>query len=128
MVKKIVFFTFFILLTAGLVYAKEYNVVKKAGPYQVTLKMDKDPAAVGENNAIIEVKNPAGESVTHAGVEVSYLMPSMQSMKYVEKGEPAGNVYTATIKPSMPGKWRATVTIKEERGKSHKVSFDFEAK
>jgi hypothetical protein len=128
MVKKIVFFTFFLLLTTGLVYAKGHDVVKKAGPYQVTIKMDKNPAVVGENKAIIDVKNPSGESVTHVGVEVSYLMPSMPMMKYAEKGEQAGNVYTATIKPSMPGKWRATVTIKDEKGKSYKASFDFEAK
>jgi YtkA-like len=128
MVRKIALFTFLLLLTTGLVYAKGHDVVKKAGPYQVTFKMDKDPAVVGENKAVIDVKNPSGEFVTQAGVEVSYLMPSMPMMKYDEKSEQAGNVYTATIKPSMPGKWRATVTIKDEKGKSYQASFDFEAK
>ncbi len=128
MARKIVFSTFLLLLTTGLVYAKGLDLAKKAGPYQVTVKMDKDPAVVGENKTVIDVKNPSGEPVTHVSVEVAYLMPSMPMMKYAVKAEEAGTVYTATISPSMPGKWRATVTIKDEKGKSYQASFDFEAK
>ena len=54
--KKIAVFAMVFLLIAGMAYAKDYEVKKKAGQYDVEVKMDKNPPAAGDNNISIEIK------------------------------------------------------------------------
>ena len=47
--KKIAVFALMLLLSAGLVWAKEYEIQKKAGDLSVVVKMQRNPAVMGEN-------------------------------------------------------------------------------
>ncbi len=44
-----------LLLAAGLAYAKDYVVMKKAGSYMVEVKLDKNPPITGANK--MEISN-----------------------------------------------------------------------
>jgi hypothetical protein len=125
--KRILTVVAMVLLVAGVAYAKSYESSKKAGIYQVTLKMQSDPVPVSENNATIEVKK-ASDDVAGAYVELYYFMESMPAMNYTAKAEPKGVAYGAAIKPTMPGEWKVEVRVKGSDGKVHKAVFEFTAK
>jgi len=125
--KSILTFAVVMILLAGVAYAKNYEVSKKAGQYHVTLKMESDPVPVAENNATIEVKDASGP-VAGADVELYYFMSSMPSMNYTAKAEPKGNAYEAVVKPTMPGEWKVDVKVKGSDHKVHKAVFEFNAK
>ncbi|MGE5301432.1 MAG: FixH family protein [Acidobacteriota bacterium] len=125
--KRILIFAVMMILVAGVAYAKNYEVSKKAGIYHVTLKMESDAVPVAENKATIEVKDASGP-VAGAYVELYYFMPSMPSMSYTAKAEPKGNEYEAVVKPTMPGDWKVEVKVKGSDGKVHKAVFEFKAK
>ena len=120
---------FVILLIAGIAYAKDYEVKKKAGDYNVEVKIDKNPPAVGKNNMEIEIEDAAGKHVTDAKVMVEYSMPAMSgmpAMNYKAEAELKGEGYKATMDLSMSGSWN--VTIKITRGdKTSKVKFSVDA-
>ena len=125
--KKIALLVVVVMLVAGVVYAKEYSHSKKAGTYEVTLKMDKTPVPVAENRATVEVKDGSGNYVKGADVEVYYLMTTMPAMNYGAKARPSGDGYEVIIKPTMPGDWKVDVKVKDEAGKLHKAVFEFKA-
>jgi major membrane immunogen (membrane-anchored lipoprotein) len=124
--KKIFLFIVVMLLTAGVTYAQDYAVTKAAGEYHVSLKMKNNPAVVGENPATIEVTDAKGNHVP-AEVRLRYFMTTMLSMEYEAKAESIDDVHAAVIKPTMPGAWKAEVTVKVRDGKTHKTTFDFNA-
>ena len=77
--KRIVAVTVVVLLSAGLVFAKAYDVKKKAGDYSVELAMDKS-AVKGKNDLGITVKDAGGNYVKNAKVIANYSMPAMSGM------------------------------------------------
>ncbi|KUG22322.1 hypothetical protein ASZ90_007861 [hydrocarbon metagenome] len=106
-----------LLLAAGLVYAKDYTVMKKAGSYTVEVKLDKNPPVTGTNKMDIAIKDAAGKNVTNASVVVEYgmpAMPGMGAMNYKTNATLKGNSYFTTINFSMSGAWY--VNIKINRG------------
>jgi len=126
--KKIVLFGVLMLLMAGVVYAKDYSVTKKAGPLEVTLKMDNDPVKAGsDNKTTIEVRDAAGSDLEVASVELYYFMPSMPAMNYGAKAKREGNAYSADIKPTMPGEWKVDVKVHDGKGGLQKAVFEFSA-
>jgi hypothetical protein len=125
--KRLLVFAVMMMLVAGVAYAKNYEVSKKAGIYHVTLKMESDPAPVADNKATVEVKDASGP-VAGAEVELYYFMPSMPSMSYTAKAEPKGNAYEGVVKPTMPGEWKVDVRVKGGDGEVHKAVFEFNAK
>jgi hypothetical protein len=119
-----------ILLIAGIAYAKDYEVKKKAGDYAVEIKIDKNPPSVGKNNMEIEIKDAAGKYVTDAKVNVEYSMPAMPGMPAMDYKTDAkleaGYEYKATIDLSMSGSWN--IIVKITRGdKTSKVKFSVDA-
>ena len=62
-----------LFLIAGVVYAKDYEVNKKAGDYNVLIKIDKNPPIAGENNLEIAITDASGKAVTDAKVAVQLL-------------------------------------------------------
>ncbi|MEK7789670.1 MAG: FixH family protein, partial [Planctomycetota bacterium] len=78
--KRLTVVTLILLLIAGIAYAKDYEVKKKAGEYDVVVKIDKNPPVVGDNNIEIEIKDASGKYVTDAKVRVEYSMPAMPGM------------------------------------------------
>ena len=48
--KKIIVVILAVLFVSSVAYAKDYEVKKKAGNYNVEVKIDKNPPVVGDNN------------------------------------------------------------------------------
>lgn len=112
--RKIAVFTLILLLSAGIVWAKEYEIQKKAGDLSVMVKMDKNPPVLGENGISVAVKDPAGKEVTDAGVKVEYTMPAMPGMPPMNYGTVLAlnkNVYQGKLNFSMAGPWNIVVKI-----------------
>jgi len=112
--KKIVILTLMLLLSAGIVWAKDYEIQKKAGDLSVVVKMDKKPAVMGENGIVVAVKDSAGKEVTDAGVKVEYSMPAMPGMPPMNYGSVLAvqkNTYQGKLNFSMAGPWNIVVKI-----------------
>lgn len=119
-----------LLLVAGIAYAKDYEVKKKAGDYDVEVRIDKNPPIVGDNNISVEVKDAAGKSVTDAKVKIEYSMPAMPgmpAMNYKADAELKGNEYKAKMDLSMSGSWNIAVKI-ARGGKTSTMKFTVDAK
>ena len=112
--KKIAVFTLILLLSAGLVWAKGYEIQKNAGDLSVVVKMDKNPAVMGDNGVSVIVKDAAGKEVTDAGVKVEYAMPAMPGMPPMNYGSVLAlnkNTYQGKLNFSMSGPWNIVVKI-----------------
>jgi hypothetical protein len=102
------------VFVAGVTFAKDYTVQKKAGDYSVEIKMDKDTPVVGANNVEVVIKDKAGKAVTDAKVLVTASMPAMPGMPAMENKADAkleGARYKARIDLSMGGSWNMSVRI-----------------
>jgi hypothetical protein len=103
-----------LLLAAGLVYAKDYMVMKNAGDYMVHFMLDKNPPVTGENKMTVSIQDASGAYVTDATLAVEYgmpAMPGMPAMNYKAKTELKKNQYTATLNFSMSGAWAVNIKI-----------------
>jgi hypothetical protein len=119
-----------LLLVAGIAYAKDYEVKKKAGEYDVEVKIDRNPPVVGDNNVSIEIKGASGHHVRDAKVVVDYgmpAMPGMPAMNYKTDAELKGDLYKAKMNLSMSGSWNIAVKITRE-GKTSTMKFTVDAK
>lgn len=128
--KKIAFVTLILLMIAGIAFAKDYEVKKKAGEYDVEVKIDKNPPVVGDNNIEIEIKDATGKYVTDAKVVVEYSMPAMPGMppmNYKSDASLKGNEYRAKMNLSMSGSWNIAVKI-TRAGKTSMMKFTVDAK
>ena len=112
--KKLAIFAMVLFLIAGVVYAKDYEVSKKAGDYNVLIKIDKNPPIAGENNLEIAITDASGKAVTDAKIVLNYTMPAMAgmpAMSYKADAEPKGAVYKAKVNYSMSGSWNNEIRI-----------------
>lgn len=119
-----------VLLSAGVVFAKDYEVKKKAGEFDVVVTIDKNPPVTGDNNVTISVKDAGGKVVKDAKVAVDYSMPGMPGMppmNYKADAVQKGDVYAATMNLSMAGPWNIVVKI-SAGGKSGNMKFTVDAK
>lgn len=127
--KKLTIITMILFLAVGIAYAKDYEVKKKAGEYDVEVKIDKNPPVVGDNNIAIEIKDSSGKYVTDAKVKVDYSMPAMPgmpAMNYKTDAELKGNEYKAKMNLSMSGSWNIAVKI-TKGGKTVSMKFNVDA-
>lgn len=111
-----------LLLAAGVVYAKDYEVQKKAGEYTVTVRIDKNPPVAGDNNVTIDVTDAAGKPVTDAKVVLDYSMPPMPGMpphNAHKTAELKGSKYMAPMELVMRGSWN--ISVKVTRGSKTSV-------
>jgi hypothetical protein len=118
MMKRFATALIILLLAAGLVYAKDYTVMKKAGSYTVEVKLDKNPPITGPNKMEINIKDDKGVNVTDATVVVEYVMPAMPGMppmNYKAKAELNGSRYLANVNFSMSGAWAVNIKITRAR-------------
>ncbi len=128
--KKFIGVVMVLLLAAGVAYAKDYEVQKKAGEYDVKVLIDRNPPVVGDNNVTIEIKGAAGHHVRDAQVKVDYSMPAMPGMppmSYKADAVLKGDEYKTTLGLSMAGSWNVTVKIIRE-GKTSSMKFTVDAK
>ncbi|MBF0329704.1 MAG: FixH family protein [Nitrospirae bacterium] len=126
--KKFVFIIIAVLLVAGTAFAKDFEVKKKAGDYDVVVKIDKNPPVVGTNNVTAEIKDAAGKPVTDAKVVVDYSMPAMPGMppmNYKANAKLSGEVYKATMNLSMGGPWNIAIKI-SKGGKTSSAKFNID--
>jgi hypothetical protein len=124
--KKIILVSMLILMVAGIAYAKDLEITKKAGPYTVDVKMDKNPPVMGDNGITITIKDAGGKVVKDAKVALDYempAMPGMPAMRYKNDPQLKGESYVGTVNFSMGGSW--TVKIKITRsGKTDSLKFN----
>jgi len=121
---------FMILTVMSIVYAKDYEVSKKAGNYNVLIKIDKNPPVAGENNLEIGITDASGKAVTDAKVAFNYSMPAMAGMpaaSYKTGAELKGTVYKTKANYSMAGSWNNEVKVTRE-GKTVSARFTIDAK
>ncbi len=126
--KKIVAVSLILFLTAGLAFAKAYEVNRKAGDYSVAVKMDKNPPSVGMTNMEIAVMDKTGKPVKDAKVLVDYgmpAMPGMPAMAYKADAMNHGETYHAALNVSMKGPWYVNVKITSQ-GKTVSTKFTFD--
>ncbi|HXX52993.1 MAG TPA: FixH family protein [Thermodesulfovibrionales bacterium] len=128
--KRFGFVVLILFLAMGIAYAKDYEVKKKAGDFDVQVAIDKNPPVVGDNNMKIEIKDSSGKYVTDAKVAVDYSMPGMPgmpAMNYKADAEVKGNEYRAKMNLSMSGSWNIAVKI-SRAGKTSTMKFTVDAK
>ena len=128
--KRIAVIALILVLVACIAYAGGYEVKKKAGEYDVEVKIDKNPPVVGDNNMTVEIKDSAGKYVKDAKVVVDYSMPAMPGMppmNYKADAEFKGDEYKAKMNLSMAGSWNIAVKITRE-GKTSSMKFTVDAK
>ena len=124
--KKFTAVLIILLFAAGLAYAKDYMVMKKAGNYTVEVKLDKNPPITGANKMEISIKDDKGSNVTDATVVVEYIMPAMPgmpAMNYKAKAELKGSRYMANVNFSMSGAWAVNIKITRS-GKTQAVKLN----
>lgn len=128
--KRVAVIALALLLVAGIAYARDYEVNKKAGEYDVQVKIDKNPPVAGDNNMTIGVKDASGKYVTDAKIIVDYSMPAMMgmpAMNYKTDAVLKGNEYNAKMNLSMSGSWNVAVKI-SRTGKTSTIKFTVDAK
>jgi len=112
--KRLVVIMLTLLLVTGVAFAKNYEANKKAGDYDVTMIIDKNPPVVGDNAVAVTVKDQAGKVVNDAKVVIDYSMPAMPgmpAMNYKTDAPLKGDDYKATMNLSMAGAWNIAVKI-----------------
>ncbi len=80
--KKSIFLLIFFLFSINIysAHGRGLEVEKKAGDYDVLIRLDKHPPIQGDNPVEIEIKDLQGKPVTDAKVLVNYYMPPMPRM------------------------------------------------
>ena len=112
--KRLVLAAMMVLLVAGTAVAKDYEVTKKAGDYNVMVKIDRNPPITGDNTLSVTIKDASGAEIKDAKVAVENsmaAMPGMPAVKYKTDLELKGSEYTAKVNFSMPGGWNIAVII-----------------
>lgn len=128
--KKLFLIGMVLLLSAGVVFAKDYEVKKKAGDFDVIVTIDKNPPVTGDNGVTVSVKDASGKAVQGAKVVVDYSMPAMPgmpAMNYKADAVQKGDSYTAVMNLSMAGSWNVGVKI-SAGGKHGSLKFTVDAK
>ncbi|MEW6601028.1 MAG: FixH family protein [Nitrospirota bacterium] len=129
MKKLVVTLMLMMFVITGTAFAKDYEVKKKAGEFDVVVTIDKNPPVVGTNNLTIDVRDSAGKSVIDAKVKVEYSMPAMPgmpAMNYKTDAELKDGRYIAVMDLTMGGSWNITVKITRD-GKTSKMKFSIDA-
>ena len=118
------------LMACSLALAKDYELTKKAGDYNVQINIDKNTPVTGINKMTVAIKDAAGKAVTDAAVAIDYgmpAMPGMGAMNYKTNATVKGDSYLATINFSMSGPWFINIKI-SRNGKTQTVKLNVDVK
>jgi len=110
--------------------AKDLELKKRAGDYEITVRIDKNPPILGVNRIEVEVEGPSGEPVTDAKVLINYYMPPMPRMapmNYRVEARRKGDRYEGKMKLIMAGPWIIAVKI-TRGGKTTTAKFNIDAR
>jgi len=101
------------------------EVRKKAGEYDVGMRMNRNPPVRGDNVIEISIKKGTGDAVTDVKVLVNYYMPPMPRMapmNYKIQAKPKNELYKAKMNFIMEGPWIIAIKI---TGKDKTVTAKF---
>ncbi len=101
----------FLLLAA---LARDLEVAKKFGDYEIVMKIDRNPPVKGDNNLEILIMDASGSSVSDAKVLVNYYMPPMPRMapmNYKKQAKPKKEKYCLKMNLIMEGPWIIVMKI-----------------
>jgi len=118
------------LMACNLAFAKDYELTKKAGDYNVQIKIDKNPPVTGINKMSVAIRDGAGKDVTDATVAIDYVMPAMPgmpAMSYKAATILKDKRYVATADFSMAGPWAVAIKI-TRGGKTQSVKLNVDVK
>ena len=108
-------------------HPRGYEAKKKAGDYEIEVRIDRNPVVLGENRIEIAVRN-RGKTVKEARVVVNYYMPPMPRMapmNYRTDATLKGEKYEATMNIIMAGPWIIVIKIyRGEKVVTTKLSLD----
>ncbi len=119
-----------LLVTVGAAWAKDFELTKKAGDYDVLIKLDKNPPVAGDNNLSVTVKDKMGMEIKEAKVAVEYsmaAMPGMPAAKYNTNTELKGSDYKTKVNFSMAGGWSMAVKV-TRGGKTAQARFNIDVR
>lgn len=125
--KKILAIAAILFFITSVASAKDYEVKKKAGDYNVEVKIDNP--GVGANAIKIRVKDESGNYVTDAKVNVEYSMPEgidWPPMHFTTDAKLEGHEYAAKVKIPMPGAWTMVISVMRG-GKTSEMKFVMDA-
>lgn len=115
-----------LFLSVNIVHARDFEVKKTAGTYDITIKLERYPAVVGDNG--IEIKITDGDTITDATVWINYYMPPMPRMapmNYKIKGVLKNGKYRAPMSLIMAGPWIIAIKImRGEKVVTTKINID----
>lgn len=103
-----------LFITFNMAYAKDYEISKKSGDYNVQIVINKNPPVTGKNNMDITIKDVSGKDVADASVAVDYGMPAMPGMGAMNYKSIAGwkaGKYSTVLDFSMSGAWFVNIKI-----------------
>lgn len=126
--KKILLMAIAVCLVAGTVLAKDYEIVKKAGGYDVKINLDKNPPVVGKNIITVALSDSSGKAISDAKVVVNYgmpAMPGMPAMNYKTATELKKGRYEASLDFSAKGPWYIQVKL-TRGGKTETVKLNLD--
>jgi len=101
-------------LGLGSASAATLELKKKAGPYDVELRIDRNPPVVGDNGLSLKIMDGNGAVLKDAKVLVNYYMPPMPRMAPMNYKTPAKlkkDAYTISMHLIMAGPWIIVVKI-----------------
>jgi hypothetical protein len=128
--KRLALIILVLFLTVGLVFAKDYEMTKKAGEYTVQVMIDKNPPITGKNNIAVDIKDGAGKDITDATVAIDYgmpAMPGMPAMNYKAGTSLKNKRYVAEVNFSASGPWSINIKI-NRGGKTQTVKLNVDVK
>lgn len=110
--------------------AATLEIKKKAGAYDVELRIDRNPPVVGDNALELRITDAAGAVLKDAKILVNYYMPPMPRMapmNYKTEAKLKKDAYTMRMRLIMAGPWVIVVKI-TAREKTTSARFNIDAR
>jgi len=110
--------------------AATLELKKKAGIYDVGLRIDHNPPVVGDNGLELRIADAAGTALKDAEVLVNYYMPPMPRMapmNYKTEAKFKKDAYAIRMRLIMAGPWIIVVKITVD-GKTTSARFHIDAR
>ncbi len=116
----------FLCFAAGAADAADLVVSRRAGEYDVTIRLDRNPPILGINNLEVDVREAGGKEVADAKVLINYYMPPMPRMapmNYRVDAPFTRGKYRAAMNFIMEGPWYIVVRVGHQ-GKNTSAKFN----
>lgn len=117
-------------LLDGPARAATLEIKKKAGGYDVEMRIDRNPPVVGDNGLELRIADASGTLLKDVDVLVNYYMPPMPRMAPMNYKAPAKlkkDAYTLRMRLIMAGPWIIVVKI-TAGGKTTSARFNIDAR